>query len=114
MKLKENREIWINRVEDYKLSGLTQKAWCEKNGLKTSTFSYWIRNFNEASSTTSDNLVSSGFEFASVSISQDFSSTVGRSERNVYGMVGFFLHQMNDFILPINIVQFKIANIYRS
>ncbi|WP_034328700.1 IS66 family insertion sequence element accessory protein TnpA [Alkaliphilus transvaalensis] len=76
MKLNKNREIWINRVEEYNSSNLTQKAWCENNGVNVSALRYWIRNLSEESSIESATTPSSGFEFASVSITQDSSPTV--------------------------------------
>lgn len=71
MKLEDNREIWINRVKDYKSSNLTQKSWSDNNGVNVSALRYWIRNLDEVSGITSSNLASNEFEFASVSISQD-------------------------------------------
>ena len=76
MKLNENREIWVKRVEDYKSSNLTQKEWSEKNGIKVSALRYWLRNLDGASKIASDNFSDSEFEFASVSITQDFSSAL--------------------------------------
>lgn len=37
---------WKERFEEYKKSGLSIKAWCLKNGLKNTTFKYWINKFN--------------------------------------------------------------------
>lgn len=71
MKLEDNREIWINRVKDYKSSNLTQKAWSDNNGVNVSALRYWIRNLDEVSAITTNKSASNGFEFASVSISQD-------------------------------------------
>ena len=76
MKLNENREIWISGVKDFRTSNLTQKAWCEKNNFKVSALRYWLRNLEEASNIDSGNVDSPGFEFATVSISRDFSSAV--------------------------------------
>jgi transposase-like protein len=76
MKLKENREIWINRVKDYRASSLTQKAWCEKNGVKVSALRYWLRTLREEAKVAADNSPSSDYEFAVVSIAQDTSPAV--------------------------------------
>lgn len=38
---------WKERFEEYKKSGLSIKAWCAKNGLKTTTFHYWKKRFKE-------------------------------------------------------------------
>ncbi|MFZ5985538.1 MAG: IS66 family insertion sequence element accessory protein TnpA [Bacillota bacterium] len=37
---------WKIKFEVYKNSGLSVKAWCEKNGIKPTTFHYWIKRFN--------------------------------------------------------------------
>ncbi len=71
MKLQENREIWINRVEDYKTSNLTQIAWAEQNQIKVSALRYWLRKLEDKINTSSNIATSSEFEFASVSISPD-------------------------------------------
>ncbi|MFZ5988870.1 MAG: IS66 family insertion sequence element accessory protein TnpA [Bacillota bacterium] len=39
---------WKIRFEEYKKSGLSVKAWCEKNGIKSTTFHYWIKRFNNS------------------------------------------------------------------
>ncbi|HEX2925828.1 MAG TPA: hypothetical protein VHP38_06170 [Ruminiclostridium sp.] len=39
---------WKERFEEYKQSGLSIKAWCLKNGLKNTTFKYWINKFNKS------------------------------------------------------------------
>lgn len=91
MKLNENREIWVNRVKDFRASNLTQKAWCEKNSLKVSALRYWLKNLDEAYSIDSGNSNSPGFEFATVSISRDFSPAI------VLEMNGVKLSLTNDF-----------------
>ncbi len=83
MKLEENREIWINRLSDYKSSNLTQKAWSEKNGVNASALRYWIRKFDEESIIDLSNSASAGFEFASVSIAQDSASSLAIEIKDV-------------------------------
>ena len=39
------KKEWKIRFEEYKQSGLSINAWCAKNGLKASTFHYWIKKF---------------------------------------------------------------------
>lgn len=39
---------WKEMFEEYKQSGLSIKAWCLKNGLKNTTFKYWINKFNKS------------------------------------------------------------------
>jgi hypothetical protein len=36
---------WKIRHQEYKNSGLSIKAWCTKNGFKSTTFQYWIKRF---------------------------------------------------------------------
>ena len=35
--------LWRQRLEQLSSSGMTQKAWCRKNGIAESTLRYWIR-----------------------------------------------------------------------
>lgn len=67
----KNREIWLNRINEYKSSGLSQKVWCTENDLKFSSFKYWLARSNE---NPSDN--NGAFEFASVSISKENFSAI--------------------------------------
>ncbi|EKF55031.1 hypothetical protein I215_09221 [Galbibacter marinus] len=41
-------------VEDFRASGLTGKAFCQTQGIVTSTLYYWIKKFDESSSLRSD------------------------------------------------------------
>lgn len=34
---------WTKQIKDWETSGLTQRAYCEREGLKYSTFDYWRR-----------------------------------------------------------------------
>lgn len=34
---------WRQHVESYRSSGLTRKAYCERNQIKESTFGYWCK-----------------------------------------------------------------------
>jgi hypothetical protein len=38
---KEKREKWSRHIQEWKNSGLTQQAYCNKHGLKSYDFSYW-------------------------------------------------------------------------
>ena len=69
MKLDENRELWIKRVEEHKSSGLSQKIWCEENGIKPTSLRYWVMKLNKNQSITELNDTS--IEFASVSITEE-------------------------------------------
>lgn len=70
LKLDEKREIWANRIDEFKTSNLSQKSWCEDQGLNTNTFRYWLKKL-EGTAVTRSNHSSDGFELASVSIMKD-------------------------------------------
>ena len=36
-----NRQCWFDRIEDWKQSGLTQKAFCERQQLRLGSFQRW-------------------------------------------------------------------------
>ncbi|WP_010257400.1 IS66 family insertion sequence element accessory protein TnpA [Myroides injenensis] len=38
-----------SHVEDWKASGLTQVIYCEEQGLKLPTFSYWVQKYHKQS-----------------------------------------------------------------
>jgi hypothetical protein len=40
-----NRQRWYERIEDWKQSGLTQKAFCERHHLGLASFQRWRRIF---------------------------------------------------------------------
>ncbi|MSU02996.1 IS66 family insertion sequence element accessory protein TnpA [Tissierella pigra] len=69
MKLEENREVWIRRVEEFKASNLSQVAWCRENGINVGGLRYWLRKLNGSGISTKESL--SVVEFASVSITED-------------------------------------------
>lgn len=73
LKLDKNREIWVERVNEYKNSNLSQRVWCEQNGVNVSALRYWLRNLREISNFSLSEHTSSEFEFANVSITQDLS-----------------------------------------
>jgi hypothetical protein len=37
------RELWQQRIQDWKASGLSQKAWCQREQLPLSSLGYWRR-----------------------------------------------------------------------
>lgn len=73
MKLNENKELWVQRVEEFKSSNLSQTTWCKEKDIKVSSLRYWLRKLDAKSVVNTDNL-SDGFEFASVSITEDQTS----------------------------------------
>lgn len=73
MKLNENKELWIQRVGEFKSSNLSQTTWCAENDIKVSSLRYWLKKLDTKSVVEPDNS-SDGFEFASVSITEDQTS----------------------------------------
>jgi len=49
----EKRRYWQDHIERWRSSGMTQKDYCQKNGLKWSTFHYWRRRLQELSAPVS-------------------------------------------------------------
>lgn len=47
--MRSSSEEMLKLVEAYKSSGQSQKLFCEENGLKKSTFSYWVKKENQES-----------------------------------------------------------------
>lgn len=43
------QDIMYSHVENWKASGLTQAIYCEEQGLKLPTFSYWIQKYHKQS-----------------------------------------------------------------
>jgi len=46
----ENRELWLQRVEGFKNSGLTQINWCEQQNIRVSALRYWLRKLKDEES----------------------------------------------------------------
>lgn len=42
---KTKQELWAERIEDFLASGLSQRAWCEQQGLRPNQLRYWLRKF---------------------------------------------------------------------
>ena len=42
-------EQWQKTIEDWKLSGLSQKSYCQNHNLKIHTLYYWVRKLKEDS-----------------------------------------------------------------
>lgn len=50
MSYTNNAEEWRKCIADYRSSGLTANAWCEKNKKSRHALYYWITKFNKAES----------------------------------------------------------------
>ena len=47
----KNRGLWETRLRDFQKSGMTRRAYCEKNGIKLSTLDYWFARVRKAEET---------------------------------------------------------------
>ena len=48
---RHSRDVWKQRVTDYRESGLTQQQWCDQNGCSKRALMYWcskLRHENQA------------------------------------------------------------------
>lgn len=45
---KTKLQQWTQRIKDWESSGATQRAYCEREGLKYCTFDYWRRQIPSA------------------------------------------------------------------
>ena len=41
----ELEQNWRARIEECRQSGLSVKAWCLQNGLKNTSYHYWVKKF---------------------------------------------------------------------
>jgi len=63
---------WKLKFEERKKSGLSVKAWCDKNGIKPTTFHYWIKRFKTLDKSESK----ADPQFAKVTLQSEFSNKV--------------------------------------
>lgn len=45
---KTKLQQWTQRIKDWESSGVTQRAYCEREGLKYGTFDYWHRQIRSS------------------------------------------------------------------
>ena len=48
------RELWTERVNDFRSSGLTCKAWCDEHQVPASTMGYWVRKLDRSEKESSN------------------------------------------------------------
>lgn len=72
LKLDKNRELWVQRVKEFKDSNLSQAAWCRENKINIGALRYWIKKLDN--SNTSDDKSTPIVEFASTSFASNNSS----------------------------------------
>jgi hypothetical protein len=46
--MKHNREFWVQQVERWRASGLTQVAYCRRHRLLKGTLGYWVSTLKKA------------------------------------------------------------------
>lgn len=62
MVVNSNREIWLERIADYRSSGLSAREWCMKNSFPLSTLRYWIGKFNKEKISSGESAKSSSID----------------------------------------------------
>ena len=60
-------EIWRERIEKWKASGLTQSEWCRMNDVNYKRFGYWSRKLRKLEMAGGRSGESDGYEFYEVS-----------------------------------------------
>lgn len=58
---KASQEQWLQRVEAWHDSGLSQNAWCRQNGIKPSQLGYWKKKLWTGKPTASPSKTISAF-----------------------------------------------------
>ncbi|MFC5773218.1 MULTISPECIES: IS66 family insertion sequence element accessory protein TnpA [Ectobacillus] len=43
MSIAERKELWSQRIQDFRNSGQTQAAWCEANEVSLNQLKYWLK-----------------------------------------------------------------------
>jgi len=43
MSISERRQVWSQRLQDFRNSGQTQSAWCKTQGLSIHQLRYWLK-----------------------------------------------------------------------
>lgn len=43
MKNQAKKELWVERIRSFEISGLSRRAWCQEQGLPEHQLGYWIR-----------------------------------------------------------------------
>ena len=71
-----NEQIWKLRMQEYRASGLTQLKWCEQEGIKLSSFRYWLRRLREEE-------MQEAAEWLKVCVSEQDSTTELVAERSI-------------------------------
>ena len=53
---KTKLEHWTQRLKDWEASGMTQRVFCEREGLKYGSFDYWCRQIRSTGATVKPTL----------------------------------------------------------
>lgn len=51
---KTNQAKWAERLKDFKISGQTQKTWCQATSINIHTLRYWLSKERKAGGTNSE------------------------------------------------------------
>jgi len=94
MNQKENEQMWLERVTDFKNSGKTQLMWCKEKQLKLSSLRYWLRKTRESSDSTS---IPEWFE---LNISEGAANSMDLGNCAIKVLVGQFKVEVNEGFDP--------------
>ncbi len=73
----DKHELWTERVNDFRSSGLTCKAWCDEHQVPTSTMGYWVRKLDRSEKESSNQEP----VFAKLLSEQEITSKINASEQ---------------------------------
>ena len=59
-----NLELWQERVNECRRSGMTVTAWCEKQGISDKTYYYWHRKLAKLQNHSGDAVPSAFYEIS--------------------------------------------------
>lgn len=72
----KGQEFWKEHLESWKFSGVSQRKYCEKNGINVNTFQYWCQKFKKIDTKDAS--------FIRLNIKHDNNSTFEITIRNKY------------------------------
>jgi hypothetical protein len=50
----ERKDIWVQKLQDWEMSGLKRAEYCRQNQIPVSTFDYWRKRIRKESALSSD------------------------------------------------------------
>ena len=84
----DKRQLWTQRITDYRNSGMTASNWCEDNEIILSQLRYWLLKFKKENTSTESN----GTNWVSVDLSNSPSNT---KEKTISIKIGLATIELN-------------------